>query len=157
MTQNFPIFEALKRHGVPFVIIGGHAVNFHGHTRLTEDTDVVWLRSADSEIALGQALSEIRAQYIGDDIDPVTKIERTYPVTHSFIQTHALMMLCTDLGFLDLFAYVPGFPEANVQEFFDQSVEAGGFRYASISWLRKMKAAAGRNKDMDDLRNLPLG
>jgi hypothetical protein len=26
-----------------------HAVNFHGFVRVTEDTDVVWIRSAENE------------------------------------------------------------------------------------------------------------
>ena len=66
----------LKRHGVPFVVIGGHAVNFHGYGRATEDVDVLWLRTAISEKALFAALAEINAQYISDEIDLATGMER---------------------------------------------------------------------------------
>jgi peptidoglycan/xylan/chitin deacetylase (PgdA/CDA1 family) len=38
MTPEFHVFDVLQRHGVPFVVVGGHAVNFHGFIRATEDT-----------------------------------------------------------------------------------------------------------------------
>jgi hypothetical protein len=65
MAPDFRVFDVLCRHRVPFVVIGGHAVNFHGSIRATEDTDVVWLRSPTAEAALLAALREIEAAYIG--------------------------------------------------------------------------------------------
>jgi hypothetical protein len=155
MLPEFQLFEVLKRHGVPFVVIGGHAVNFHGYARVTEDTDVVWLRSTDAEIALSKALTEIDAHYIGKEIDPATRIERTYPVGISYIRTHQLMMLCTKHGFFDLFNFVPGYANVDPQQLFDSSVTSGGYRYCSLDWLRKMKIASGRGKDLVDLEQLP--
>jgi len=155
MARDFELLDALGRHGVPFVTVGGHAVYFHGFERLTEDTDVVWLRSPQAEQSLLAALTEVNAQYIGKEIDPATRIERTYPVTLPFIQASHLMMLWTKHGFLDLFDYIPGFPLENVQTLFDSKVEADGIHYASLNWLRKMKKAAGRTKDLLDLENLP--
>jgi hypothetical protein len=155
MPDEFAIFETLRRHGVPFVIIGGHAVNLHGFVRSTEDSDLVWLRSAESEELLLSALTEINAQHIGREIDPMTKLERTYPVTQQFIAISHLMMLWTKNGFVDLFDYIPGAPEVAVEELFKTSTEAKGFRFASVEWLRRMKQAAGRTKDKLDLDNLP--
>jgi len=155
MKPDSTLFEVLKRHGVPFVVVGGFAVVFHGHIRQTEDIDVVWVRNPQTEVALSHALAEIGAEYIGKEIDPATRIERTYPVTLGYIQTRPLMMLCTRSGFLDLFSYVPGFPEADVDAFYQESVESAGIRYTSIEWLRKMKKAAGRLKDLEDLEKLP--
>lgn len=57
MADDLQLLNVLKHHGVPFVIIGGHAVNFHGYGRATEDTDVIWLRSPEAENALFLALS----------------------------------------------------------------------------------------------------
>jgi len=145
----------MRRHGVPFVIVGGHAVNYHGYRRATEDADAVWFRSADAERALLAALTELGARYIGNEIDPATKIERTYPVTRAFIQSTHLMMLWTEDGFLDLFDYIPSFPTEDVEQLLASSVEADGFRYISLSWLRKLKQQASRTKDLLDLENLP--
>ncbi len=163
MSRVFPmatlddrkLLEVLGRHGVPFFIIGGHAVNFHGYGRATEDTDIVWVRSGDSELALLRALTELDARYIGKELDPATGIERTYPVTLAFVQASHLMMLTTRYGFLDLFDYVPGFPDEDVAHLRASSIESAGLRYASLNWLRKMKQASGRAKDQIDLANLP--
>jgi hypothetical protein len=108
MTPEFHLFDVLTRHGVPFVVVGGHAVNFHGFVRATEDTDVLWIRSPAAEENLLRALDELAAEYIGNEIDPATSIERTHRVTAGFVRAERLMMLCTKAGFLDLFDYVPG-------------------------------------------------
>lgn len=65
------------------------------------------------------------------------------------------MMLWTDLGFLDIYDFIPGFPDAAVQEIFDDSIALGELRFVSLAWLRKLKVKAGRHKDLDDLEHLP--
>lgn len=44
MSPGPNLLDVLSGHGVPFVVIGGHAVNLHGVLRATEDTDLLWLR-----------------------------------------------------------------------------------------------------------------
>lgn len=100
-------FQLLARAGVPFVIIGGHAVNFHGHVRATEDADLIFERSGASEAALLEALQSIHACWISDERDPATGHERLVPVSASYVRGEHLMMLTTDLGFLDLYDYYP--------------------------------------------------
>ena len=39
------LFKHLEEYEVPFVVIGGHAVNYHGFIRATEDVDIVFLRT----------------------------------------------------------------------------------------------------------------
>jgi hypothetical protein len=155
VAPDLRLIEVLTRHGVPFVVVGGHAVNFHGSLRATEDTDILWIRSPDTEATLLAALREVDAQFIGDEIDPATGIERTYPITESFVRSGRLMMLCTTAGFLDLFDYVPGFPDEPVATVWNTAVKLDGVRFASLEWLRRMKQAAGRPKDLLDLENLP--
>ena len=151
----FQLIDILSKHNVPFVIIGGHAVTFHGYVRATEDTDIVYLRSAESEEFLLQALADVHAHWIGDEIDPETGIEQTHPATIEYIQCTHLMMLVTDFGFLDIFDYIPGFPGEAVERLFATAVDQGSHRYVSLEWLRKMKSAASRPKDQLDLDNLP--
>ena len=91
MTQpEIEILKALDRHNVPYLIAGGHAVYAHGHRRSTEDLDIVWLRSSESELALFAALTEIGATWISNEIDPDTRIEREKPVTLAYIRAHHL-------------------------------------------------------------------
>ncbi|MGD0461116.1 MAG: hypothetical protein ABSB74_01380 [Tepidisphaeraceae bacterium] len=155
MPDELELFGVLQRHGVPFVIIGGHAVNFHGYGRATEDTDIVWHRSPEAERNMLLALTDMDARYIAKEIDPATGIERTYPVTLPFIQASRLMMLWTKYGFLDLFDYLPGLPHVDVRQLLTTSIEAGGVRYVSLPLLRQMKHASARTKDRLDLENLP--
>jgi hypothetical protein len=155
MTPDFQLFEAFRRHHVPFVIIGGHAVNFHGYIRATEDTDILWARCETSEANLFAALVELKAEFIDDEIDPNTNLERTHPISLPFLKSRSLMMLCTRYGFLDIFDYVPGLPELHVSEVFDSAVEVNGLRFASLRCLRQMKRASARPKDLLDLVNLP--
>jgi hypothetical protein len=65
------------------------------------------------------------------------------------------MKLITRLGFLDLCDYVPGVPQENPQSLLGSAVEAGGLKYVSLEWLRRLKQASGRPKDLLDLQNLP--
>ena len=155
MGNEEKILDVLRRYGVPFVVIGGLAVNIHGFGRVTEDTDVVWLRSTQAEQALLRALAELDAYYIGDEIDPATKIERTMAVTPTYIHSTHIALLTTRLGFLDLFDFIPGFPQEDVTQLMDSAVESAGVKYASLPWLRRMKTASGRQKDKLDLENLP--
>ncbi len=154
-TSPFHLLDVLSNHNVPFVVIGGHAVTYHGYVRATEDTDVVFLRTPESEIALRDALGELNACWIGSKIDPKTGIEETFPVSLSYIRANHLMMLFTDFGFLDLFDFIPGLPQEPVEQLFDTAIECNGRKYVSLRWLRAMKEAANRPKDQIDLQNLP--
>ena len=149
------VFQVVARAGVPFVIIGGHAVVFHGYVRTTEDADLIFERSPASEAALLQALESIHACWISDQRDPATGQERLVPVSPSYVRCEHLMMLTTDLGFLDLYDYVPGFPDTPVAEVVSDSIQLDNLRFVSLRWLRKLKQAAGRHKDLDDLEHLP--
>jgi hypothetical protein len=82
-------------------------------------------------------------------------LERLVPVSESYLKAQHLMMLSTDLGFLDLYDYVPGFPDVSVEELFGDSVALGELRFVSLSWLRKLKTRAARHRDLDDLEHLP--
>jgi hypothetical protein len=58
MASDLTILGVLQKHRVPFILIGGHAVNFHGYQRTTEDVDIVWMRSEETESALLAAMTE---------------------------------------------------------------------------------------------------
>jgi hypothetical protein len=151
----FRLIEMLARHQVPFVIIGGHAVNYHGYLRATEDTDVVFRRTPEVETTLYAVLGQLNACWIGSEVDPETGIERTFPVSLEYIRTTPLMMLVTDGGFLDVFDFIPGHPDESVERLFESAVESDGLKFVSLEWLRRMKQTAFRVKDQLDLENLP--
>ena len=150
------VLEHLCKHKVPLVVIGGYAVTFHGYLRATENVEVVFARSATAELALLNALEEINACWIGNEVDPATGLESLIRVNAAYISSTRLMMLVTDLGFLDIFDYVPGRPDISVEELLSESVQhPGGYRFASLKLLRQMKSASNRPKDQLDLEMLP--
>lgn len=149
------ILDVLARTDVPFVVIGGHAVNFHGYVRTTEDADAVFIRTPETEARLLKALESVNARWISDEIDPHTGIERQVPISASYLAANHLMMLSTDAGFLDLYDFIPGFPDVPPSELFADSVPMGALRFVSLRWLRRLKERAARHRDLDDLENLP--
>jgi hypothetical protein len=122
--------------------------------RNTEDVDLIWVRSPEVESRLLAALEEAHACWISNERDPQTGIEKLLPVSPAYIQAHHLMMLLTDYGFVDLFDYVPGFPDESVPSLYARSVPSGPLRYIPLDWLKKLKQAADRPKDRLDLEQL---
>ncbi len=150
-----PVFTHLQKQGVPFVVIGGHAVNFHGFIRATEDFDILFLRTDESEKRLLDALLQINACWIGNQINPETGIEKEFPVSADFIRSNHLMMLVTSMGYLDIFDFVPGFPQTPVEELMNTACTLDDVRIVNLEWLKKIKSASGRPRDQYDLENLP--
>jgi hypothetical protein len=68
-----PVFQALKRAGTAFLVIGGHAVVLHGHLRNTFDLDLL---ISDSNFAAPRT-ALTRLGYL------------TYFETEAFLQLHA--------------------------------------------------------------------
>jgi hypothetical protein len=154
-SQIFTIVDHLQAAGVPLVIIGGHAVNFHGYIRATEDLDLVFRRDERTEAALYETLAEFGAYWIGDEIDPMTGIEKTFPITLDYVRRHHLLMLGTVAGYLDLFDFLPGLPNASIDDFFQSAQHSHGRPFASLDWLKQLKLAANRPQDHIDLEHLP--
>ena len=74
-TQPRRVFDALARHRVDYVTIGGVAVQAYGHVRTTQDVDIVAAGGRANLERLAAALSELRAHMRGVDahllgIDP---------------------------------------------------------------------------------------
>lgn len=60
MAMFEPVFEALDRRGVRFVVVGGVAVVLHGHPRLTIDLDlVIDLERAHAEAAVTTLVDDL--------------------------------------------------------------------------------------------------
>lgn len=150
----FVLIDVLLRHNLPFVVIGGYAVNYHGYLRATEDVDILFQRTPESEGLLLAALTELGAYWIGSEIDPTTGIERIYPISGDYIRRTHLMMLGTHYGFLDVFDYVPGITSVSVQQVIDSADRSQGRPFVSLKWLLRMKAASGRPQDRRDLEYL---
>ena len=115
----------------------------------------MFARTSASEVALFDVLNEFNAFWIGDEIDPQTGLEQTHTVTLEYVRQSSMMLLGSDVGYIDLFDYIPGFPSEPLEDLIATSEVANGRRFASLSWLRRMKQAANRPQDQIDLERLP--
>ena len=150
------VLHTFRVNDLRAVVIGGHAVNFHGYLRATDDIDLILMPDHDWQSKLVTALIQLEAFFIADEIDPRTGIERVVPVTEeTSLADRRLVMVGSKYGYLDIFTFAPGLPDDILPEIWNQSVSIAGGRFVSLKWLRKLKEASGRPIDIADLENLP--
>ncbi len=145
----------LRGRGVRFAIIGGHAVNHYGYLRATEDLDIVFKRDPKSELELLRTLEEFEAFYVGDEIDPTTRLELTHPVSLAYIRSQSLLMVGTSFGYVDIFDFMPGLPDATIDECLESAQLSETLPYVSLEWLKRLKRASDRPRDREDIKHLP--
>ncbi|HEV7503502.1 MAG TPA: hypothetical protein VGS07_01180 [Thermoanaerobaculia bacterium] len=149
MTNYEQLLRVLAS-GVDFIIIGGFAAILHGSSRLTEDLDVVYVRSTDNIKRLAEALAPLHPYLRGAPSGlPFLWDAET-------IRRGLNFTLVTDHGDLDLLGEIAGggtyetlFPDSVVVEIFGVTC-----RILNLKSLIQTKRAAGRPKDFDALAQL---
>lgn len=146
------VFEVLQRHGVDYTAIGGIAVIAHGHTRNTRDVDFVADVAMPNLERLAAALRELNAELSGVDAH-LLGIDVYDPTT---LANGANFTMETDAGGLDFFNEVPGGVPYEHLRARSLVVDVGGvsIRIAGRDDLIRMKLAAGRPQDLDDIAAL---
>jgi len=139
------LLRALQRYEIPFVIIGGHAVRFHGVERGVDDLDVVVDSKGRTE-ALSAAISEA-----GGDPSKYDIAELEKPYKRMFIKDLRVRS--------DIFTSIKGIEFAEAYKS-AHVVEVEGVTVRVISkehLIRNKRAAgkeAGREKDLQDVERL---
>lgn len=143
--------QVLTGHGVDFVVIGGVAVIAHGHPRNTRDIDFVAAADRVNLERLAAALHELGARISGVDAD-LLGIE----LDAATLGNGANYTMVTDAGGLDFFNDVPGGVTYEDLRARALVVELPGLtiRVAGRDDLIRMKLAAGRPQDIDDVAAL---
>jgi predicted nucleotidyltransferase len=136
-ADELNLLRAFQRHEIPFVIIGGHAVRFHGVDREVEDLDV-FVDSAGRDEALRAALIEVFGY---SPIIPGVVYEEI-PLKRIGLNIEILM-------------WVQGvkFAEA-YRAAHEVKVEGVTVRVISKEHLIRNKRAVGREKDLQDVERL---
>ena len=154
------LLVALARHDVDCVLIGGTAMQVHGHVRTTQDVDVVAAWTVANMRALAAALDELGARLRGVDAD-LLGIDLTDPRQ---LHEGGNFLMHTRFGDLDVFAadQTPGAPPYEQLRARAIAVEIRGARLliADPEDLIRMKSAAAgfrdrpeakRRQDLDDI------
>jgi hypothetical protein len=143
--------EALVKHKVRFVVIGGIAGRLRGSTTVTEDVDVCYAPEPENFDPLAAALRELRARLRGAPEDVPFRLDaKTLEAGDHFT-------FVTTAGSLDILGHPSGIPGGYEElERAADEVELGGFKVkvASIDDLIRMKRAAGRPKDLIEVELL---
>jgi hypothetical protein len=147
-----PILEALDRHGVQYVLIGGLATIHWGSPFPTEDMDITPERSRANLDRLSSALTELNAR-----VRTVSEPEGL-PFAHSgeSLANAGVWNLTTPHGDLDI-SFVPngteGYPDL-IRDADQAPVHGVEIRIASLADIIRSKQAANRPKDQRVLPTL---
>ena len=145
MTDLRGLLRALAEGGVAFIVVGGVAATIHGSARLTQDVDVVYLRTPDNLRRLVSALEPYHPYLRG--VPPGLPFQLDVPTVDAGLN----FTLRTDLGDLDLLGEVTagGRYEALVDDSLEVAVFGVTIRCVGLQALLRMKRAVGRPKDLE--------
>ncbi len=152
------LFQRLHDGDVRYVVIGGWAVNAHGHRRFTGDLDICPDPDPDNLARLASTLAELHAEQLGvGDFD--AKEMPGDPTDPDSLAEGGNFRVATDHGIVDVMQWVPGFDDEHAYErLASDAIEATVFgavvRVSSLENLRVMKRAADRPVDRADLEAL---
>ena len=130
-------------HEVEYLLVGGYAVGFHGYPRATGDMDI-WIATREANaVKIARALRDFG----------MPERETTKDL---FIEKDKIIRMGNPPVRIEVITGVSGvkFDECYQRR---KVVDADGIAVNIISLedLKRNKRAAGRNKDLDDLQNLP--
>lgn len=134
--------ELLNSHGVEFLVVGGHAVAFHGHPRFTGDIDF-WVRPRRDNAA--RLLSALRSFGFGE-----------LALTEGdFTQPHRIVQLGHPPNRIDLLTSISGveFDEAWAARE-EADLDGLAVHFLGRKALIDNKRACGRAQDLADVERL---
>jgi hypothetical protein len=138
--DELEVVRTFLRAGVRFLIVGGRAVQFHGHARPAKDLDLLVEPTAENWPKLQAALRPLNAGVPPyEDLSP----QRKYQAKLQFYETVEILTAITGVRFADAWS---------------ESIEAtfAGLRVRVLSkaHLILSKLESHRSADADDVRHL---
>lgn len=146
----FGILEALSRHDVSFVLIGGLAARLHGSPTVTVDVDICPARDEGNLHHLADCLKSIDARLRGVEDDVPFLLDA------KSLKTGRNLTFNTSLGALDILGEPTGTRgyEDLAANAVEMDIDGLNLRVASLDDLMRMKESAGRPKDRIELEVL---
>jgi hypothetical protein len=143
------ILSALAEHAVDYVLIGGLAVQTHGHVRTTVDVDVLPRPEPSNLARLADALNALGARVLNPGSEGLT-------IDAAMLPRAALWQFATRHGAIDVLNEAPGAPPYDDLRRRALEIRLGDLTLAVAGRddLISMKRASGRPVDLDDLAAL---
>ncbi len=133
--------ELLNSHAVEYVVVGGHAVAFHGYPRYTADIDFLVRASEDNASRIAAAVESF-----GLDGQSLKAI---------LVQPEKIVQIGRPPNRIDILTSVSGI---DFDEVWERAVSASldglPVRFPDLGSLLKNKKASGRAKDLADVEEL---
>jgi len=144
LTRDFKEFlQCLNSHGAEYLLIGGHAVAYHGYPRATGDMDV-WI-----------AVNEANAQRV---VNALKEFGFGVPdlSTQLILQKNRIIRMGVEPNRIEILTGISGtnFSEVYPQRLIAQ-LDGVHVNVIPLEALKANKRASGRHKDLADLENLP--
>ena len=156
MPESVPdfttLFSRLEFEGCRYVLIGGLAMIAHGSARVTFDMNVSFARDRENAARRARALAPLKPRPRGFPGD------LPFVWDEAVVRAMSVATLRTTAGDLDLLAEPEGIDsfEGLWTRSMEGEIMGHKVRIASLDDLVRMKRAAGRPKDQDDLRTLGI-
>ena len=145
LSADFRDFlKCLNDHGVEYLLIGGHAVAYHGYVRPTQDMDVWIAVSPDNARRMVAAVEAFFGCKL-EGLAPGWFLD-TEQVTRFGVQPHLIEILTR----IDGAEFGSAYSHRIVSE-----LDGLRINIIALADLKINKRASGRNKDLADLDNLP--
>ncbi len=143
------ILAALAEHSVDYVIVGGLAVQTHGHVRTTFDVDVYPRPEPANLRRLADALNGLEARTLNVNAEGMA-------IDAAMLLHATLWQFDTRHGAIDVLHDVPGAPPYDELRAQALEIELDGIQLAVASRddLISMKRASARPVDLEDLAAL---
>jgi hypothetical protein len=143
------ILEVLAEHAVEYVIVGGLAVQTHGHVRTTVDIDVFPLPDRPNLERLAAALDALDARILNPGSEGL-KIDAI------MLPRATLWQFATPHGAIDVLHDAPGAPPYDDLRARALEIRLGDLELAVAGRddLIGMKRASGRSVDLEDIAAL---
>jgi hypothetical protein len=143
------ILQALAEHGVEYVLIGGLAVQTHGHVRTTNDADLIPAPNPANLERLAAALQALDARVLNAGHEDTA-------VDAAMLPRSTIWQFATREGGIDVMHEVPGggpYPELSERAL---QVRLGDIDVPVVDLddLIRMKLARGRPVDLADVAAL---
>jgi hypothetical protein len=143
------ILAVLAAHDVDYVIVGGLAVQAHGHVRTTIDIDVCPHPQPENLRRLAAALNELSARALNVGSDGIE-------IDAAMLPRATLWQFDTLHGAIDVLQDVPGAPPYDELRERALEIDLGEIRLAVADRddLIRMKRASARPVDLEDVAAL---
>jgi hypothetical protein len=143
------IFAALDAHGVDYVVVGGVAVQVHGHVRMTNDLDLVPGPSRENMQRLAAALAALDARILNPGSEHL-------PIDADTLPRATPWQLSTPAGDIDVLHDAPGMAPFEQLRSRALTIALGEHEIpiAGRDDLISMKRAAARPVDLEDIAAL---